>query len=95
MKHIYRIYECYPDGVEHDTGKTVETHSAERNPQGYLACGNESEITHPVLTTIYGFSNFLTYYHIAPTSNKDKITITYTYPGAEGTKPTWVLKRGR
>ena len=77
----YRIYEVYPDGILHDTGKAIKYNNH------YLG---SREIIRLVLDS-YGFdNNQYDYYYITDNLHCERTKIKYNYL-SDGFKDTWVL----
>jgi hypothetical protein len=62
---LFRIYECYPDGSDHDTGKTIK-------------CNYDYDVVMPIFQT-YGFGDkYRTNYNSRQIDSN--IHISYCYP---------------
>jgi hypothetical protein len=79
MKHLYQIYEAYPDGTLHDTSKTLS-----------LDPVSSAEVL-TALFSLFGFTQFVNYFSVYFEAD-DSIKIKTRFH--EGLKTTWVLKKG-
>lgn len=88
--HTYRVFEVYPDGTEHDTGKTIQSEGRfDRDYYGKTVIKDAVS----AIFDLYGFVQYVGYYYARASSTQDVIRLCYNYGGEDGEKDTWILKR--